>query len=269
MANDHYLPDDVLPARAADVLRHLRNKNLIVELAHPTARQRAVRRLWWRLTQMWDRARARGGLTAVVSEQVIENAFLLTTLGPTVRKVLDFGGFESTLPLSLAALGIEVTVVDQRAYPFTAPGLRVLQHDILQPLHGLGPDFDVVYSISTVEHVGLGNYDDTRRSDGDRVALAHLWDKVRPGGRLIFSVPAGRPAVVRGYRVYDDSTLRSILPHPGEISYFLKRGRRGSWRPAGPEEIAGLQYEDYRAQVPVEGLAIAVLPKPGAMQGPP
>jgi 2-polyprenyl-3-methyl-5-hydroxy-6-metoxy-1,4-benzoquinol methylase len=263
MANDYYLPNDAPPGRAADVLRHLRNKNMTVELARPTIWQRAMRRLWWMSTQLWDQARASGPLGVIVSEQVIENAFLLRELGPSVRKVLDFGAFESTLPLSLAALGLDVTVVDQRPYPFTTTGLRVLLHDILQPLDALSPDFDLVYSISTVEHVGLGNYGDASRPDGDRIALANLWAKVRPGGRLIFSVPAGQPTIQRGYRVYDEAALRAILPHDGEITFFIKRGRRGSWRRSRPEEMTTLRYENYMAQAPSEGLAIVVLRKPG------
>jgi SAM-dependent methyltransferase len=263
MANDSYLPENVSPARAADVLRHLRNKNMIVELARPTPWQRAVHRLWAAGTGLWDRARVGGSLGVIVSEQVIENAFLLRQLDPSVRRVLDFGAFESTLPLSLAALGLEVTVVDQRRYPFTAPGLRVLEHDILQPLDALQADFDLVYSISTVEHVGLGNYGDASRTDGDRVALRHLWDKLRPGGRLVLSVPAGQPVIQRGYRVYDEAALRAILPHQGEITFFRKRGRRGNWRPSCADEIATLRYENYLAQAPSEGVAIAVLQKPG------
>jgi 2-polyprenyl-3-methyl-5-hydroxy-6-metoxy-1,4-benzoquinol methylase len=259
---DSYLPPDATPAHAADVLLHTRNKNIVVEAGKRTLRQRIAHRLWSNAARFRDAVLAQGPPSVIISEQVIENAFVLRELDSSVRKVLDFGAFESTLPLALAALGLEVTVVDQRRYPFSAERLQVLQHDILKPMTTLAAEFDVVYSISTIEHVGLGHYGDPAVPDGDRVALAHLWEKVRPGGRLIVTVPAGRPSVQRGYRVYDEGVLAAVLPAPGRIAFFRKQGRRGIWRPATSAEIAAVEYEDYYAQAPSEGVAVAVVRKP-------
>lgn len=264
-ARQEYLPEDAASSRVRDAVHHTRNKNIVVEPRRLSLRDRLVRALWWRSSRLRDARLAAGPLSVIVSEQVIENASVLRHVDPSVRKVLDFGAFESTLPLALAALGIEVTVVDQRPYPFSAERLAVLQHDILQPLTSLRPDFDLVYSISTIEHVGLAHYGDPPAPDGDRLALAHLWDKVRPGGRLIFSVPAGRPGVQRGYRVYDEAGLRRIMPADGEISFYSKRGRRGVWGPTPAGEIADHVYENYMGQAPAEGVAVVVITKqPGS-----
>jgi SAM-dependent methyltransferase len=260
---ERYLFADAVPSQIADALLHTRNKNIVVEARERSLRQRLADRLWRMATRFRDSTLAGGGPSVIISEQVIENAFLLRQLDASVRKILDFGGYESTLPLALTALGLEVTVVDQRRYPFTAEGLRVIQHDILQPLDTVPSDFDVVYSISTIEHVGLGHYGDPTRADGDRMALAHLWDKVRPGGRLIFSVPAGWPSVQRGYRVYDEPSLRKIMPSEGRISFFEKKGRKGVWRPTTPGEISAHRYENYHSQTPAEGVALVSIPKPG------
>ena len=259
---DHYLPDDATRTQTADALRHTRNKNIVVEAGRRTFRQRLADRFWLLSTRARETSLLAGGPSVIVSEQVIENAFLLRELDSSVRTVLDFGAFESTMPLALAALGLEVTVVDQRRYPFVAERLRIVQHDILQPLDLLPSDFDVVYSISTIEHVGLGHYGDPSRGEGDRIALTHLWQKVRAGGRLIFSVPAGRPGVQRGYRVYHEPALRRIMPHEGRISFFEKRGRRGVWRRTTPGEIAVHGYENYLTQAPSEGVAIITIQKP-------
>jgi SAM-dependent methyltransferase len=258
---DRYLFENATPSQIADALLHTRNKNIVVEAGQRSLRQRLADRFWLMATRFKDSTLAAGGPSVVISEQVIENAFLLRQLDPSVRTVLDFGAFESTLPLALTALGMEVTVVDQRRYPFAAERLRVVQHDILQPLDTLPSDFDVVYSISTIEHVGLGHYGDPTRGEGDRIALAHLWDKVRPGGRLIFSVPAGWPSVQRGYRVYDEPTLRKIMPGEGRISFFEKTGRRGVWRQTTPGDISAHRYENYHTQAPSEGVAIVSIPK--------
>jgi SAM-dependent methyltransferase len=261
---DRYLPDDATPSQVADALRHTRNKNIVVEPGQRTLRQRLADRIWLMSTRARESSLLAGGPSVIISEQVIENAFLLRELDSSVRTVLDFGAFESTLPLALAALGLDVTVVDQRRYPFAAERLRVVQHDILRPLDILPSHFDVVYSVSTIEHVGLGHYGDATRDDGDRVALAHLWEKVAPGGRLIFSVPAGRPGVQRGYRVYDEAALRRIMPAEGRMTFFKKGGRTGVWRQTTANDISLHGFENYLTQAPAEGVAIVTIRKGGA-----
>jgi hypothetical protein len=258
-----YLPEAAGVARLSDALAHVRNKNLTVDVRQPSFALRGLRRL-----QRWCTERERtllpqAGARFVVTEQVLENALMLRHLGEACD-VLDFGGFESTLPLSLNAMGRRVTVLDQRPYPFEAEGLATVQADILQPLKGLEAAFDLTYSVSTIEHVGLGMYGSPIQDDGDRVALAHLWTTVRPGGRMIFTVPAGRPGVWRGYRVYDEPALRRIMPGSGEIAFFLKPGRFATWRSATPTEIASHVYQQYEAQTPVEGVAFVQLVKPAA-----
>lgn len=262
--SDRYLPMDASSSQISDALLHTRNKNIVVEAGKRSLRQRLADRLWRLSTRLRDSALVGGRPLVIISEQVIENAFVLRELDSSVRRVLDFGAFESTLPLALAALGLDVTVVDQRRYPFAAERLSVVQHDILRPLSDLPSDFDLVYSISTIEHVGLGHYGDPPVKAGDRIALANLWNKVRPGGRLIFSVPAGRPSVQRGYRVYDEAALRELMPHEGQISFFRKRGRQGVWGPSKASEIAAHEYQNYLTQAPSEGVAVVTLRKPPA-----
>lgn len=261
MRNEPYLPERLDAGQALDAVRHGRNKVMLIDFARPSFGERVLRRVWHDLGERRTRALARGRPRIVISEQLIENTLLLRTVDDSVRRVLDFGGFESTMPLALAALGIDVTVVDQRRYPFAHERLRILQRDILQPLDGLAPDFDLVYSISTLEHVGLGGYGDPRAENADRIAIAHLWEKVRPGGRLFFTVPAGARGEQDGYRVYDPPALKAILPERGEIRYFAKPGREGSWREVTEPEIAGHRYADYAVDFAVEGVAAVTLRK--------
>jgi len=262
MSGQRYLPERLSTGQAGDAVLHTRNKIILADFARPTLRDRLIRRLWTRLSHLRNAALARSEPAVVVSEQLIENALLLRTVDPSVRTALDFGGFESTLPLALASLGVDTTVVDQRRYPFQHERLHVLQHDILRPLDMLPDDFDLVYSISTIEHVGLGDYGDPAAPDGDKIAVAHLWAKVRPGGTLFLSVPAGEGSLQRGYRIYSPEAASELLPAPGQIRYFRKVGRFATWVECGPTDLTHHRYQNYSADFPVEGVAVLTVRKP-------
>jgi hypothetical protein len=256
-----YLRDGSSEQAVADAIAHTRNKSIAIDAVAATVGLRLVRRL-----QRWCARRERGelarsGARVVVTEQGLENALVVSHLGEAAD-ILDFGGFESTLPLTLAALGRRVTVLDQRKYPFDCPNLSTVQRDVLQPLVDVVGRFDVVYSISTVEHVGLGAYGSPVEEGGDRMALANLWDVVKPGGRLLFTVPAGQPMIQRGYRVYDEAALRRVMPYEGTISFFRKPGRYEAWQSVTPGEIETHRYQQYVAATPVEGLAFVNISKP-------
>jgi hypothetical protein len=244
-----------------NVLRHLKNKQIGV---FPTAhglRLSVLDRLLRRVTRARTEA-LRKGWQVVVSEQVLEVPLLIRHLRPDDGKILDFGGFESLLPLSLAALGHQVTVLDQRPYPFTHENLTAECRDIFGDLTGLARDFDAVISISTIEHLGLGGYGDTRRDDGDRLGVERLWSLVRPGGRLLATVPAGAAAVHAGYRVYDRRRLHQTFPHLTTALWFRKEGRGGTWHAVDPASAESVRYQSPDATLPVEAVVFVICEKP-------
>ena len=106
-----------------DVIRHLRNKNIGVYPRRWSPMLKVLHRLHGEVTKLRWRALRKAGWQAVVSEQIVEAGLMLRHIRPEERRVLDFGGYESLLPLTLSALGHEVTVLDQRPYPFKAPRL--------------------------------------------------------------------------------------------------------------------------------------------------
>jgi 2-polyprenyl-3-methyl-5-hydroxy-6-metoxy-1,4-benzoquinol methylase len=254
----YWAPDDGREYEA--VARHTANKVFTIDATRPTTALRLATRLMGPLARWRDRAFATSHPAIVVSEQVLENALVLQQIGPADCRILDFGAFESSLPLTLASLGKQVTALDQREYPFSAPGLTVLCRDVMVSMPDLASAFDVVYSISTIEHVGLGDYGDPTLSDGDRLALANLLQLVRPGGRLLMSVPAGRATDHRGYRVYDRERLMRILPaEPSVLRFFAKIGRHETWAEVSAEQIKDLEYSHPYAERPGQGVAFAVV----------
>ncbi|HWN19659.1 MAG TPA: DUF268 domain-containing protein [Gemmatimonadales bacterium] len=244
------------------VSRHLRNKNLGVYPRRWTSMLKVAQRLYGRVARFRSRALRNAGWQAVVSEQIVENALILRHLKPSDIRVLDFGGYESLLPLTLSALGHEVTVLDQRPYPFKGPRLKSVTADIFQELPLSPESFDLVISVSTIEHLGLGGYEDARIPDGDRLGVARLWQLVRPGGRLIATLPAGQPTIQRGYRTYDEARLRGAFPPLDTVLWFKKDGRGGSWGAVDAAAVATLKYSDPFAEMPAEAVAFVVANKP-------
>jgi SAM-dependent methyltransferase len=250
-----------LESQSQVAFRHLRNKNLDFLPADETL----LLRIWTRLQRIATRRQRRALMACrpqlVVSEQIIENPMLLRHLPADAESILDFGGVESALPLILSALGHQVTVWDQREYPFRHPNLRVIQRDLFAEPPDPALRFDAVVSVSTIEHLGLGAYDDIVVPDADERGVALLWEMVRPGGRMIVTVPAGSPVTQGGYRVYDLPRLQKLIPHASVIHWFMKRGREGVWGEVEPDAVEDCVYEAPTAPLPVEAVAVAVSDK--------
>lgn len=245
------------PAQPQSALPYLRNKNIEM---YPRRRGWPLR-IWSRL-QRYAAGRSQRELLAadpqiVISEQIVENAMVLSHIPPGTRTVLDFGGVESLLPMTLAALGYTVTVWDQRPYAFAHPLLRAMRRDIFAGAPGLEA-FDLVVSVSTIEHLGFGSYGDMPAEDADAKGVAALWSLVRPGGRMIVTVPAGCAAVHPGFRVYDRERIGRVFPAPRAVHYFRKSGRDGVWQRTDEDSVQRIHYEAPADPLPVDAVAVVI-----------
>jgi pyridoxamine 5'-phosphate oxidase len=170
-----------------------------------------------------------------VNERVVEQPFVfaaLSHLRPGAR-VLDVGGSESTVGLSLASLGYEVTVVDPRGYRLTHPALRAAACR-LDELDADQSGFDAAVVLSAVEHFGLGHYAGSGEADRlDIAALSELARRVRPGGVLVLTTPFGQPGVDEFERVYDAAGLDELL-----AGWEIERAT-GAWRVDEVTWVAG------------------------------
>ncbi len=175
----------------------------------------------------------------VILERIVEIPFVFQNLGlPKGAKILDFGCSESPVSLHLASLGYRVVCVDLCPYPFTHPNLQFVQGDFLE-CGFLDSEFDAVIAISAVEHCGLGAYGDKPHARGDEEIIREMFRILRPAGRLLITVPYGWAGATSWYRVYDRTTLASLLRSfkIAKAEYYVGMNRK-VWRPAGEEELA-------------------------------
>jgi 2-polyprenyl-3-methyl-5-hydroxy-6-metoxy-1,4-benzoquinol methylase len=148
-----------------------------------------------------------------VNERIVEVPYALRALGsvPAGGRVLDVGGAESSLSLSLASLGYETVALDLHTYPFAHPRLEV----VASRLETWEPElagFDAILCVSTVEHIGLGWYGEEPEDGGaDRRALERLSGWLRPGGLMVITVPYGTAGVDEVQRTYDALALDQLV----------------------------------------------------------
>jgi hypothetical protein len=132
-----------------------------------------------------------------VNERVAEVPYTFRALSrvPPGARVLDVGATESTVCLSLATLGYDVTAIDPRPNPLSHARLRTVVGNI-EEWQDEG-EFDAVVCLSTIEHIGTSAYD---QPEADQ-----------PGGLLVLTTAVGSASVGESGRVYDQEGLDELL----------------------------------------------------------
>jgi hypothetical protein len=155
---------------------------------------------------------------SAVNERIVEVPFAMSALArlsPGAR-VLDIGSAESTLPLSLASLGYQVTSIDPRPLPYAHPNLTSVASRLEEYPVPEDP-YAAVFLISTIEHVGLPAYGLPLYGDGepghgaDRDFVNRVGEMLAPEGVLVLTTPYGVRAVDEFQRTYDDAALSALL----------------------------------------------------------
>jgi SAM-dependent methyltransferase len=126
------------------------------------------------------------------------------------QSILDIGSYR------LFVLGLlahfEVTTVDVRGRRPISSKESVITCDAKKlPLQD--ESFDVVLSLCTLEHFGLGRYGDEFDPDGDQKALREMIRVLRRGGVLIFStnITRAQPSIgFNAHRIYSHAMLREL-----------------------------------------------------------
>lgn len=243
---------DVLDPRQAGRVWH--SYRLLRDLMHrrgsvPHAPKRQVDSLMIPVEQLL----ADGYLGAGSSERVIEIPWALSRYTGEER-VLEVG-YAFAEPRYLEALR-RLDIPELHGFDQTEMELpwMVRHHGDIRDAPLPDATYDLVLCISTIEHIGMDNsrYDGGSEQDldGDRRALAELARIVRPGGRIVLTVPYGRDEDCGWYRHYGEERWQQLLASVDctitAERYFLYEEARG-WRPADPSELRQVGYQDHGA----------------------
>ena len=114
-------------------------------------------------------------------------------------------------------------------------------------------DFDVVFSLSAIEHFGLEVYKASGREapwdvDYDSKAMGAIKKVLKPGGTAYITVPYGKEHTVSlgHWRAYDRTTLRDRIENGFEVmerSFFLSAQAAGIGDP--PMDVSIEQADSY------------------------
>jgi len=169
-------------------------------------------------------------ITESRSERIVEIPLVLSNIPHKKSRILDIGCRYSLLPIQLASLGHEIYGIDIYNYGRKHPNLHFFRNDFLEsPFRG--NFFDVVISLSTIEHIGLGFYGEKRDLHGDKRAVEEVKRVLKPKGIFLLTAPFGRPTDSTWYRVYDKKRITSLLSDFEITTMKVFSEERGIWQP--------------------------------------
>jgi SAM-dependent methyltransferase len=145
----------------------------------------------------------------------VEWTFISSEIPQGPGEALEFGCEFGYLSLLAARKGFQVTALDlePQKFPWQDPSVQFMQADLLKT-EMPADKFDLVINCSSVEHVGLvGRYGiDESATDGDLEVMRRLGRTLKPGGKLLVTLPCGRDLVVSPWhRVYGKDRLPRLL----------------------------------------------------------
>lgn len=146
------------------------------------------------------------------SGRTIEYSFVWQHIGSFDRDVLEIGCTGSMLAHKLAKMGYRIHAIDIRTYPFRHKRLNFCRGDA-RSIPFADDSFDVVYSVSTLEHIGQGEYGDPIDERGDVLTMKEIKRVCKIGGRILITTSyAEKYRNILGVeRYYDDVNLHKLV----------------------------------------------------------
>jgi len=173
--------------------------------------------VYWRLRKVRDARKGSIAAAGLAGDREVEYTFIAGALPHGPGKAMDFGCGPGFLSLLAAQRGFHVLSLDLEPQQFlwAHPLVEFRTADILQVAL---PEnyFDVIVNCSAVEHVGLAaRYsvaEANANADGDLHAMGRMRALLKPGGRMLLTIPCGRDSVFAPlHRVYGAERLPRLL----------------------------------------------------------
>ncbi|MBW2529088.1 MAG: DUF268 domain-containing protein [Deltaproteobacteria bacterium] len=119
--------------------------------------------------------------------------------------LLDIGS--TSLLVGILSGFTRVVSLDVRPIPTELPNLEIRRGSITSIPYADG-SVPMITTMCVVEHIGLGRYGDELDPEGSKKAIAEMKRALRPGGRLVLSVPIGPPTVAfNAHRVFEPDQM--------------------------------------------------------------
>lgn len=95
--------------------------------------------------------------------------------------------------IALACQASEVVTIDYNYLTYNHERIQTISGDDFDTFYPSSVDsFDVVVSISSIDHSGMGRYSDNLNAKGDLEAMGNIWSILKPNTGLLFlTVPIG------------------------------------------------------------------------------
>lgn len=168
---------------------------------------------------------------------IIESRWILEHITNYSRgKILDFGsGPGIELGQELAQMNFKVVCIDLQSVKCpvslrSITNLTYIQNNILE-MNLPDASFDFIISNSSIEHAGLGRYDEKEELDQD-LKIMQLFKRIlKPSGRAFLAIPVGIDAVIENYhRVYGKKRLSQLLMNWEILAEeYWKKGDNNVW----------------------------------------